>query len=111
MNPQNQGEFNNDQGVENIGPIINRFLMNKGLNRVLAQQKLYSDWQQAVGTQIAPHTRLAGIIGNVLRVEVDSAVYLHELSGYMKGSILKQLESVGGGIPVKDIAFRVTSFK
>ena len=111
MGLQNQGEFNNDGGIENIGPIISRFFMRKGLNRALAHQVLHSEWRQAVGPQLAPHTRLAGITGNILRVEVDSAVYLHELSGYMKGSILKQLGSSAGGIPVKDIVFRVTNFR
>ena len=111
MSLQSQGELNRANDAENIGAILSRFLKKKGLNRVLAQQKLRSDWQQAVGPQLAPHTRLAGFIGSTLRVEVDSAVYLHELSGYMKDSILKQLESSAGGIPVKDIIFRVTNFK
>jgi len=110
MDLQKQRNYGHDYGIENIGPIVSRFLMRKGLNRVLAHQMLHSQWRQAVGPQFASHTRVAGITGNILRVEVDSAVCLHELSGYMKDSILKHLGSSAGGIPVKDIVFRVTNF-
>ena len=93
-----------------LGPIISRVLMNKGLNKVLARQKLLEAWRTAVGPKLAPNTRLTGIRGNVLRVEVKSAAHLQELSTFHKVSILQKIRTSGTSFFIQDIEFRIGSF-
>ena len=109
MNQQANSQCRFRADPEELGPVLSRFLAKSGLTQVLAQQRLREDWMQAVGPLLAPHTRLAGYKQNVLRVEVDSAVYLHELAAFHKDTILQRLRA-GTGSPVQEIVFRVASF-
>jgi predicted nucleic acid-binding Zn ribbon protein len=96
--------------TEPIGPILSRLLTQSGVNQFLAHQKLHANWQQVVDPRLARHTRLAGLRGNVLRVEVDSAAHLQELASFYKRSILERLRAAGGAFLIRDIEFRIGSF-
>lgn len=110
MNEQSGKKSRSRADAESIGPIISRFLAGAGLTQVLARRRIREAWNDAVGPQAASHTRLAGFHNNVLRVEVDSAAFLQELSSFRKDDILKKMRSADEKIAIRDIYFRVASF-
>ena len=98
------------RNIEAIGPILSRVMARSGLTQVVAQQKLVGHWKEAVGPELSGRTRLVGLRGNVVRVEVDSAAHLQELATFRKRGILEQLRAAEGSLFVQDIEFRIGSF-
>lgn len=61
-----------------------------GLTEELRAQRIVADWDALVGPRIAQHTRPLGITRRVLRVQVASSAWLHEL-GLLKQPLLAKL--------------------
>ncbi len=61
-----------------------------GLTEELRAQRIVADWEALVGARIAQHTRPLGITRRVLRVQVASSAWLHEL-GLLKQPLLTKL--------------------
>ncbi|HUT33457.1 MAG TPA: DUF721 domain-containing protein [Planctomycetota bacterium] len=93
-------------GAERIGDILSGFLDVGGLAGRLKHLEVYSAWEDIVGPEILPHTRVAGLAHYKLYVDVDSAAHLHELRTFHKGGLLKELRSRVPGVLIRDIVFR-----
>jgi len=91
---------------EPIGDVLARYLGQSGLLRPRAQRRLANAWCEAVGGDVAEHTRLVGFRRQVLEVVVDSAPRLHELANFHKAGILLRLRDALGSTYVRDIRFR-----
>ena len=74
--------------------------LNKVLETVLGEQdlsagieayKVFSHWNEIVGTKVAAHAQPVRLTRNVLYIEVNDHLWLTQLK-YMKGDILKKLE-------------------
>ena len=63
-------------------------------------------WEEVVGAEVARHAQVVGFRGGIVRVDVDAAVWLHELGGFHKANLLKELQRRVKGVFVKDIRFR-----
>lgn len=91
---------------EPLGKILSRYMRQSGLLRRRAQRQMAGAWCQAVGEEVARHTRIVGFRRNVLEVAVDSAPRLQELANFEKAAILLRLREVLGPACVRDIRFR-----
>lgn len=61
-----------------------------GLTEELRAQRIVADWDALVGPRIAQHTRPLGITRRVLRIQVASSAWLHEL-GLLKQPLMAKL--------------------
>lgn len=95
---------------EKLGDALGRYLKTSGLAAFLTNDELKACWEQAVGEQILPHTRLMGIQKQVLRVEVDSSPRLHELQCFLKAQIVEHFQRSYSRVFIKDISFTLGSF-
>jgi predicted nucleic acid-binding Zn ribbon protein len=94
------------QGPEKIGEILSRLFAARGWGRKQDRLRLERAWAEAVGADLAPQTRVAGIKRNVLEVEVKSAVLLQELAQFHKRRLLEALRKTLSGVTVTDLRFR-----
>jgi predicted nucleic acid-binding Zn ribbon protein len=93
-------------GFDRIGDILKKI---QGKNAVLKQRVTeatsLSRWSEAVGSQIAKHSRAIRVQEGVLWVEVDHPIWKSELH-YRKRQILELLNMNTGGLGVlSDILF------
>jgi len=95
---------------EKAADILKRLLDGSALGRNLEHVEVYSVWRVVAGAEIARHTRVAGLRGNVLRVEVDSSPWLYELAGFHKKHLLAGLSSNLKKTKVVDITFKIGKF-
>ena len=72
---------------------------------------MLSAWAEVVGEDVREHTRVVGLKSGVLRVEVDSAPWLQELSTFYKPHILKDLQEKVKDTHIRDITFRIGHFE
>lgn len=73
-----------------IDEILKGLTKNTSLGRTLEQAKIWEHWEELVGPALAAHGRPHSIKEKQLRVEVDSAVWMHKFS-YRKWDIVKQI--------------------
>jgi len=93
-----------------LGRVIADYLEASGLKRRMSQGGLDNAWGDVVGEVVAAQSRIAGFRGNVLKVEVASAVLLQELAGFRKTAILKSLNDSLDGYYIRDIRFQLGRF-
>jgi predicted nucleic acid-binding Zn ribbon protein len=94
------------QGPEKIGEILSRLFAARGWGRKQDRLRLERAWAEAVGPELSPQTRVAGIKRNVLEVEVKNAVLLQELTQFHKRRLLEALRKTLTGVTVVDLRFR-----
>ncbi|MBN1859231.1 DUF721 domain-containing protein [Candidatus Bipolaricaulota bacterium] len=105
--------FMTDTGAHSekkLGDVVQRYLAKSGLVRQLGTSSLQKEWEQTVGAEVARHTRVTSLRGGVLRVEVDSAPWLHELKGFYGDTIMQDLKERLKGRTLKKIEFRIGRF-
>lgn len=90
-----------------IGDLVEGLLKKLGLERRIREAKIAQDWSRIVGSQIASHSKPAGLKGKVLIVNVDSSVWLSELSQFFKGKMLEEIHRELGEKRIQDIRFRI----
>jgi len=97
--------------ISTLKDAINSFLRKSGLDRLTAHDQLDRAWVEAVGPEVARHTRMSRTIRRgVLNVEVDSSVLLAELGGFRKPEILLVLREQFRREYIEDIRFKLGSF-
>jgi predicted nucleic acid-binding Zn ribbon protein len=89
--------------------IVGRWLQAHQVAVRLDPGSIYQRWKEVVGESIAEHTRVIGLSGGVLLVEVDSAPLLHELSTYYRRELLDSLRQLGDLPAIQEIRFRAGS--
>lgn len=100
-----------DSKVEPIGTILDRWLRRERVRRRFDPSGVFRRWKEVVGETIASRTRVTDLDGGVLVVEVNSAVLLQELSTFYREEILESLREIEEFGSIRDIRFRVGSFK
>ena len=68
--------------------------------------KLWECWSQAVGPEVAAHTRPKAFRGNLLHVTVDSSVWVHHLT-LMKEEILRKINAELGDDLLTELRFTI----
>ena len=92
-----------------IGDVIKRLLKRKRFYEKGKFGALVHAWAHVVGDEIAAHTRISGFREGRLVVDVDSSVLLHELGGFLKEQVLRELQATDGGVDVMELRFRLGS--
>lgn len=73
----------------------------------LKQAEILNVWNCSISPEIREHAHPFGIKNGVLIIEVDSNVWLAELSQFRKQEILAKLQASFGNECIKDITFRL----
>ncbi|MFW6044643.1 MAG: DUF721 domain-containing protein [Planctomycetota bacterium] len=87
------------------GEVLKKLLKSKRFFQKNKYGALSKAWKDVVGDEIAGCTKIVSYEHGCLRVEVMSSVLLQELSGFMKESILQELQQHQGGEDVCEIRF------
>ena len=66
---------------------------------------LVDAWAEVAGAEIAARTNIRSFKGGELVIELDSAVLLHEMNGFMKQGLLAGLQSHEGARDVSGLRF------
>jgi predicted nucleic acid-binding Zn ribbon protein len=72
--------------------VLESVLGEQDLSAGIEAYKVFSHWNEIVGPKVAAHAQPVRLARNVLYVEVNDHLWLAQLK-YMKGDILKRLES------------------
>jgi len=81
---------------------VGRLLEGLGLDKRLREFRALEAWEEAVGPAVAMHAEPTGIRDGVLFVEVDSSVWMQELS-LLRESIVERLNAALGAPMVRRI--------
>jgi predicted nucleic acid-binding Zn ribbon protein len=87
-----------------VGELLGDFLRGKGLRKGILRVEATEDWGERVGEAIAGVTRVRGVSGATLIVEVRSSAWLMELD-LMKGEILRRINEGRDEAPIEKIVF------
>lgn len=96
--------------MELLRDIIARYLDATGLSRQLQQAELLRVWREMLG-DLADHTRLDAVRGDVVTFAVDNAALMAELANFRKEELLAGLRAGVKGLNVRQIKFRPGSSK
>lgn len=94
-----------DSSARKFGAVLKKLLKTKRFYEKSKYGALSEAWRKVVGEEIASSTKIVSHQHGVVRVEVDSSVLLQELSGFMKQTILQELQQTSGGEDVAEIRF------
>ncbi len=87
---------------EGVGDILSGLIKTTDLGKHLEHAEIWEHWPEIVGDVTAQHTRPQGIRDLQLRIEADSAVWMHKIN-YRKWQILKKINRLAGKELVSDI--------
>ena len=87
---------------EGVGDILSGMINSTDLGKHLEHAEIWEHWPEIVGEGTARHTRPQGIKDLQLRIEADSAVWMHKIN-YRKWQILKKINRLAGKELVSDI--------
>ena len=88
--------------LEPLGPLVGDLLEGLGLDKRLREFRAVEAWEEAVGKTVSEHATPTGIREGVLFVEVDSSVWMQELS-LLRESIVERLNAALGAPLVRRI--------
>ena len=88
-----------------IKRILNATLRKLGLEKRIKEYAILSFWNDAVGENIALHTRPIKVYDGRLTVLVESSSWTQELT-FLKSGIMERLNSTIGKKVIKDIYFK-----
>lgn len=91
--------------MEGIAPSVTRIVESTGLRKRLLLGTAPVVWNEAVGPEIARHTRVEKVRNGVVFVSTDHPVWSQEL-GLLKIKIIDQLNEKLGEPVVEDLRFR-----
>ncbi len=89
-----------------IGGLIGTVIRRAGLEAGLRNATTLLEWESRVGPQVAEVTRVQGVEGRTVFVDVRSSAWLHELT-FMRRKILEQLNQGRNDVPFERIVFRL----
>jgi predicted nucleic acid-binding Zn ribbon protein len=95
-----------ERGPERVGEILSRLFTARGWGRMQERLRLERAWTEAVGADLAAHTRTVALRRGVLEVLVDNAVLLQELAHFHKRRLLEAVRRHLTGVAVTDLRFR-----
>ena len=71
---------------------------------------LREKWKKVSGETISSHTEVVIVKSGVLYIKVDSATWLHHISGFKKEELLTSIQQEFKRGYISDIKFRVGTF-
>lgn len=89
-----------------IGDILSKNMVALSGRVDLELLTLWKSWTEAVGEEVARHTRPKAFKGSLLIVTVDSSVWIHHLS-MMKDEIIARINKKLGEEILREIRFSI----
>jgi hypothetical protein len=96
-----------DRGHLHISRALAELIALRGFAKPQGDAQLQAAWDQAAGSEIAPHTRVGELSRGTLQIQVANAALLAELNGFHKTAILKSLQQTRPELRVKSLKFRL----
>ena len=93
-----------------IRRILNATLCKLGLEKRIKECAILSFWNDAVGENIALHTKPLKVYDGRMTVLVESSSWTQELT-FLKSGIMERLNSTIGKEVIKDIYFKIGEIK
>lgn len=93
--------------VQSFGDLLKEYVKKNKWTSRLKWRRLNEAWQQAVGSEIARKSRVAGFRRGTMTVEVNSSLLMQQLRGFRKREILKQIQANENTQDVTDLHFRI----
>ncbi len=90
-----------------LSVVLKGLVKEAGLSKALKHRELLSLWRDIVGEDYYKHTRIVGMRGGCLSIEVDSAALLHHLANLCKEDILRELQTRYKSAFVTNIKFKL----
>lgn len=94
-------------GAVRIDVVLERVMKNLGLKRRLKEARIALEWETIAGKKIAAHSRPSAVRQGILLVNVDSSVWLAELSTFFKETLLRKVRDEMADSDIRDIYFRL----
>jgi len=91
---------------DRIGDVLKEYLRASGLEHSLQHSEIYGVWDEVIGAELRPRTRVVGFKRYKVYVDVDSAVHRHELATYHKKHLLEDLRERLPNLRIEDIVFQ-----
>jgi predicted nucleic acid-binding Zn ribbon protein len=88
--------------LEGVGDILAKMKQTTELGKHLEHAEIWEHWPEIVGETVAKHARPKSIKDLQLRIEADSAVWMHKIN-YRKWQILKKINRLARKELVSDI--------
>lgn len=85
----------NDRPVRQVGEVLGQLTTRLGMARPDATHAVFRGWAEAVGSEVAAHTRPRSLRGGVLTIVVDSSAWATELR-YLESKLLVRIEGLAG---------------
>ncbi len=95
----NPGEKRKLTGVSDI---LSELRKSTPLGKNLDQAEIWTRWPELVGPKLCAHCRPKNIKDQLLRVEADSAVWMHRIS-YLKWNLVRRINLMAGKELISDI--------
>jgi hypothetical protein len=95
------------RGPAPIGALIHDMLRDRGLTRRSYPSGMAGLWAEAVGAERAASTRVAGLRGGVLTVEVESPTLRCELETFHRDDLIDRLRVLAPDRGIRQILFRL----
>jgi len=92
--------------ASHIGDILSKSIGALSGRADLELLSLWETWTEAVGEEVARHTRPKAFKGTLLLVTVDSSVWMHHLS-MMKNEIIARINKKLGEDTLREIRFSI----
>ncbi|MCP4268680.1 MAG: DUF721 domain-containing protein [Candidatus Brocadiaceae bacterium] len=73
-------------------------------------KNLREKWKKVSGEKISSHTEVGMVKSGILYIKVDSATWLHHISGFKKEELLTSIQQEFKSGYISDIKFRVGTF-
>lgn len=92
--------------IEKLSNTLQKIIAVRGLAGKLGIYRIMGQWESAVGGVIARHAQPSAIRGKKLTVQVDSPVWMQQLS-LLKPDLIEKMNRGLGEDAVKDITLRL----
>jgi predicted nucleic acid-binding Zn ribbon protein len=92
-----------------LGELLPEVMREMRPRRSSALQRVRGAWREVVGEPVAHKTRVTGLSGGILEVEVASAALKHHLGTFRREEIQAALRDRLGAAAPRGIRFRVGS--
>ncbi|MCK4261854.1 DUF721 domain-containing protein [bacterium] len=97
--------------MEEIKTVLDKVLRNLDIERKKEEGEIWQNWREWIGEDVGRHTQPQSLNYGKLVVNVDSSVWVEQLTKFRKEEILKELNRRLGKDLIKEIHFRVGEIK
>ena len=90
-----------------LSEVAEQLLKKWGLEGRVWEERLLRDWPEVVGAQVAAHSRPGRMDRGTLVIFVDGSVWLSELTRYIRGPLLANVQRHCGADKVRSLRLQL----